>query len=231
MPEPSSGEHYMLLPLTRDKNISIGALSSFAAAKLTVVSKYGGGNMGVHLKLPPNFSLQLDSGDLVDKPALSHGPVWRNKEMSTCGKDRQPLLANGKTVAMESPIKVAPIDHFTPLGCTALTNVGYEPKFANDAFTFRETVEEMWQCFNKAKTEVKEKVPPGSEITEECHKVALATARVPMFASKSSGIKVAMPEGVESIDPAKYHAFLGIKEGEGEKARLLLRQCTSLLVM
>ena len=63
MPEPSSGKHYMLLPLTRDKNICIGALSTFVAARLTVVLKYGSGNMGVHLKLPPNFSLQLDSGD------------------------------------------------------------------------------------------------------------------------------------------------------------------------
>ena len=36
MPEPSSGDHYTLLPLTGDKNICIGALSTFVAAKLTV---------------------------------------------------------------------------------------------------------------------------------------------------------------------------------------------------
>ena len=48
MPESSSGNHYMLLPLTGDKNICIGALSSFAAAKLTVVSKHSDSNMGVH---------------------------------------------------------------------------------------------------------------------------------------------------------------------------------------
>ena len=34
MPEPSSGNHFTLLPLARDKNVSIGALSSFTAAKL-----------------------------------------------------------------------------------------------------------------------------------------------------------------------------------------------------
>ena len=78
----------------------------------------------------------------------------------------------------------------------------------------------MRQCLNKAKTEVTEKEPPGPEITKEHHKAALATARVPMFTSKSSGIPVVMPEGVESIDPAKYHAFLGVKEGEGEKVAM-----------
>ena len=46
---------------------------------------------------------------------------------------------NGDPVAMESPIKVALVDQFMPLQCTALTNVGYELKFVNDAFAFRET--------------------------------------------------------------------------------------------
>ena len=40
MPEPSSGNHYTLLPLASDKNICLGALSMFVAAKLTVASKY-----------------------------------------------------------------------------------------------------------------------------------------------------------------------------------------------
>ena len=88
--------------------------------------------------------------------------------------------------------------------------MGCEPKFTNDAFTFKETVMEMWQCLDKAKTEVK-------KITEEQHKAALASARAPMFASKSSDIAVVMPEGVDSVDPAKYRAFLGVKEDQWEK--------------
>ena len=157
MPKPSSGDHYMLLPLTVDKNITIGTLSSFTAAKLTVVSKHSGSNMGVHLKLPPNFSLQLDGDDLINKSALSCGPLWKNQELVIGGKDRQLLLVNGKTVVMEAPIKVVPVDQFMPLQCAALTNVGYEPKFVNDAFTFKETVAQMRQCLHKAKTEVKKK--------------------------------------------------------------------------
>ena len=76
---------------------------------------------------------------------------------------------------MESPIKVADVDQFTPLGCTALTNVGYEPKFANDAFSFRETVTEMWQHLDRTKTEAAERKPPKPMITKECHQEALAT--------------------------------------------------------
>ena len=69
------------------------------------------------------------------------------------GDDGRPLLENGDPVMMESPIKVALVDQYTPLNCAALTNVGYEPKFANDAFTFRETVAEMQQHLNRTKAE------------------------------------------------------------------------------
>ena len=48
----------------------------------------------------------------------------------------------------ECPIKVAAIDQFTPPDITALTNVGYEPKFVNDAFAFRESVVEMQERLN-----------------------------------------------------------------------------------
>ena len=55
MPEPSTGNHYTLLPLAGGKNICIGVLSSFAAAKLTVSSTHSSSSMGVHLKLPGRF--------------------------------------------------------------------------------------------------------------------------------------------------------------------------------
>ena len=121
-------------------------------------------------------------------------------------------------MAMESLIKVALVDQFTPLQCPALTNVGYEPKFANDAFTFRETVTEMRQCLNREKAAAAEKKPPEPMITDERHWEALATARTPMFASESSDIQVVFPPGSESVDPVKYCAFLGVKEGPGEGA-------------
>ena len=145
MPEPSSGDHYTLLLISGGKNICIGALLSFVAARLTVGSKYGGSKMGVHLKLPPSFGLQLDGNDLITKSAFCCSPIWKNADFMVCGEDKRPLLVNGDPVAMETPIKVAPVDQFTPVECTALTNVGYEHKFTNDAFSFRETVTEMWQ--------------------------------------------------------------------------------------
>ena len=222
MPEPSSGDHYTLLPLTGDKDICIGALSTFAAAKLMVASTHSSSSMGVHLKLPGRFGPDLDNNGLISEPALCRGPIWKNADFVVRGDDGRPLLENGDPVAMESPMKVAPIDQYTPLNCTALTNVGSEPKFANDAFAFRETVAEMWQCLDRTRAEVAKQTAAEQKvaepmITEECHQEALAAARVPMYASKTSNIKVAPMPGVQFVDPAKYQSFLGIKPDKGEE--------------
>ena len=80
MPEPSSGDHYTLLPLTRDKDICIGVLSTFVAAKLMVVSTHSSSGMGVHLKLPGRFGPDLDNDGLINKLALCCGPIWKNAD-------------------------------------------------------------------------------------------------------------------------------------------------------
>ena len=118
---------------------------------------------------------------------------------------------------MESPIKVVPVDQYMPLSCAALTNVGYEPKFVNDAFAFRETVVEMQQRLDRTKAEAAEQKQAEPMITEECHQEALAAAHVPMYASKTGDITVAPIPGVEFVDPAKYRSFLGIKQDKGEE--------------
>ena len=110
---------------------------------------------------------------------------------------------------MESPIKVALIDQFTPLNCTALTNVGYEPKFANDAFAFRESVMEMQQRLDRTRAEVAKQTAAEQKmaepmITEEHHQAALAAARVPLYASKTSNIEVTPMPDMQFIDPEKY---------------------------
>ena len=104
-----------------------------------------------------------------------------------------------------------------PLSCAALTNVGYEPKFANDAFAFRETVAEMRQRLDRTKAEAAEQQQAKPMITEECHQEALAAAHAPMYASKTSNIMVAPIPGMEFIDAAKYQSFLGIKQDKGEE--------------
>ena len=102
MPEPSTGNHYTLLPLAGGKNICIGALSSFVAAKLMVSSTHSSSGMGVHLKLPGRFGPDLDSDGLISEPALRRGPIWKNADFIVWGDDRRPLLVNGDPVAMES---------------------------------------------------------------------------------------------------------------------------------
>ena len=214
MPEPSSGNHCTLLPLTGNKDICIGVLSTFVAAKLMVASTHSSSGTGVHLKLPGRFGPDLDNEGLISEPALCHGPIWKNADFIVQGDDGRPLLENGDPVVMESPIKVALIDQFTPLNCTALTNVGYEPKFTNDAFTFRETVVEMQQHLDRTRAEVAKQTAAEQKaaeqkaaepmITEECHQEALAATRVPMYASKTSNIEVAAMPGMQFVDPAKY---------------------------
>ena len=189
MAEPSSGNHYTLLSLTGGKDITIGALSAFVAAKLTVASKHGNGNMGVHLKLPASFGPQPDSDDLITETALSRGPIWKNTE-------------------------------YTWLNCRAWTNMTYEPKFANDAFAFQETVAEMWQRLDRTIAEAVETKPPEPMVTDELHKEALAEAQTPMFVSKSSNIEVAPMMGVEFVDLEKYQAYIQARSNPGENATM-----------
>ena len=127
---------------------------------------------------------------------------------------------NGEPVVTETPIKVANIDQYTPLNCTAWTNVPYEPKFANDAFAFQETVMEMWQRLDRTKAEAAEMKPPEPMITDDLHREALAAAQTPMFTSKSSNIQVAPMPGVEFVDAAKYRAYIGAKSDPGEDAAM-----------
>ena len=173
--------------------------------------------MGVHLKFPGRFGSDLDNDDLFSKPALCHGPIWKNADFIVRGDDGQPLLENGDPVVIESPIKVAPVDQHRPLSCAALTNVGYEPKFANDTFAFRETVTEMQQCLDRTKAEAAEQKQAEPMITKEHHHEALAATCAPMYASKTSDITVAPIPSVEFVDAAKYRSFLGIKPDKGEE--------------
>ena len=197
----------------------MGALSAFAAAKLMIGSKHSGSNMGVHLMLPPSFGLQLDGKDLVIELALRCGPIWKNADFVICGEDGRLLLVNGNPVAMESSIKVAAVDQYTPVQCTALTNVGYEPKFANDAFAFQETVVEMQQCLDQEKTETPQEEQPKHMITDKRHQEVLAMAQTTAFTSTS--IQMVPPPGVIFVDPVKYRASLGVQEDQGEGAAMV----------
>ena len=157
MPQPSTSDNYTLLPLTGDPGICIGPLSAFTAARLTVASRHGWGDMGMKLKLLPNFSLQLNGGELINEAAFSQGPIWVNEELIVHGDNNRPLTITGQTVVMEIAVKMAPADQYMPAKCVVLTSVVYEPKSAKNAFALRETVAEMQQCYEKEKSEAKEK--------------------------------------------------------------------------
>ena len=79
---------------------------------------------------------------------------------------------------METTIKVTPVDQYMSLQCAALTSVAYEPKYANDTFVFKETVAEMWQHYEKEKSEAKGRKQPQlvPDSEEERHHQVLAAA-------------------------------------------------------
>ena len=102
-----------------------------------------------------------------------------------------------------------------------MTTVTYEPKFANNAFVFQETVTEMQQRLDRTKKEATEMKPPEPMITDELHREALAAAQTPMFGSKSSDIEVTPMPRVEFVDPVKYWAYIGVKSDPGEDAAMV----------
>ena len=80
----------------------------------------------------------------------------------------------------------------------------------------------MRQRLNRTKAEAAKQTAAEQKATEpmitnEHHQEALAATRVPMYASKTSNIKVAPMLGVQFIDAAKYRSFLGIKPDKGEE--------------
>ena len=130
------------------------------------------------------------------------------------------VLVNGEPMATESPITVVRVDQYMPVDCRAWTNMVYEPKFANDAFAFQESVAEMRQCLDRAKADSVKTKPPEPVVTDDVHQEALAMARTPMFVSKSSNIEVAPMLGVEFVDSVKYRAFIGARSEPGENAAM-----------
>ena len=85
-----------------------------------------------------------------------------------------------------------------------------------------ESVAEMRQHLDSTRAEVAKQTAAEQKvvepmITKERHQEALAAAHVPMYASKTSNIKVTPIPGVQFIDPAKYRSFLGIKPDKGEE--------------
>ena len=76
-PQPRGGKPYTLLPINSDPDIDRGPLHSFAATTLPIASREGcGGEMPVHVKLPPCFrSSKRVRTELLWEPSLLRGPL------------------------------------------------------------------------------------------------------------------------------------------------------------
>ena len=100
-PQLQRGKYFTLQPMNGDPDADRSPLSSFAAATLPVASREGcGGDMTIHIKLPPCFgSSKWPKMELIVESVLSRGPLWKNTNFVECnssgeiipGQTGQPL--------------------------------------------------------------------------------------------------------------------------------------------
>ena len=150
-PQPQGGRYFTLLPISGDSNIDLGPLHSFAAATLPVASREGhGGQMGVHVKLPPCFrSSKWAKMELIWEPALARGPLWENVHFIECNASSKMVPGqNGKPLCQELTINLAgpggKMEYMTTQqGCPPpLTLAACHPGW-DDYLDLNETVTEM----------------------------------------------------------------------------------------
>ena len=77
LPSTTGGKPYTLLPISGDPDVDRGPLHSFTATTLPIGSREGcGGEMPMHVKLPPCFrSSKRVRMELLWEPFLLRGPV------------------------------------------------------------------------------------------------------------------------------------------------------------
>ena len=144
MPEPTSGEHYTLLPVCGDAGATFGPVADFAAAVLTKGSTHVRIGSQVVVKLPGSFTRDTTSQGLADKEVYKRGPIWTNKQLVEMGEDDIPVIINGCTIAIEREIVVSKADIYTDTTVfEPLTLVACEPGFEPDYEEFTESVSEM----------------------------------------------------------------------------------------
>ena len=99
MPEPTNGEHYTLLPVCGDTEMTFGPVGDFAAAVLTKGSTHYRINQRVVVKLPGSFTRDTTSRGLVDKEVFDRGSIWTNNELVEMEADElTPVMVNGRTI-------------------------------------------------------------------------------------------------------------------------------------
>ena len=144
MPEPTNGEHYTLLPVSGYAGSTFGPVGDFAAAVLTKGSTHVRVNNQAVVKLPGSFTSDTASRGLIDEVVYQRGSIWTNKDLVEVGEDDEPVVINGRTIAVEREILVSKTDVYTDTTtCDPLTLVACEPGFEPDDGEFTESVSEM----------------------------------------------------------------------------------------
>ena len=109
-PRPWGGKPYTLLPISGNPDIDRGPLHSFTAATLPIASREGcGGEMPMHVKLPPCFrSSKRVRTKLLWEPSLLRGLLWKNTHFIECNASRVMVPGTtGKPLCQELTVNLA----------------------------------------------------------------------------------------------------------------------------
>ena len=101
MPEPSTGEHYTLLPVSGDANVTHGPVGDFAAAVLAMGSTHLQIGARLVVKLPGSFTHHSGDTGLVEEEVFQRGSIWENTNLVERDGDNSPVVRNGRTIALE----------------------------------------------------------------------------------------------------------------------------------
>ena len=83
--QPKRGKYYTMLPINSNPDMDRGPLRAFGAATLPIACREGHADMAVHIQLLPCFgSLKQPKMELIMKPMLSRGPLWKNTHFVQC---------------------------------------------------------------------------------------------------------------------------------------------------
>ena len=145
MPEPANGEHYTLLLVCGNTEMTFGPVGDFAAAVLTKGSTHYRINQRVVVKLPGSFTRDTTFRGLVDEEVFDRGSIWTNNELVEMEADElTPVVVNGRTFTMEREIFVSNTDVYTNTSAfQPLTLVTCEPGFEPGFDEYTETVAEL----------------------------------------------------------------------------------------
>ena len=170
-PQPRTGKYFTMLPINGDLDVDCSPLRTFAAATLPVASREGrGGDMVIHIKLPPCFGSSKQSKmELIVESVLSRGPLWKNTNFMECNSSSEIIPGQtGQELVISLGAPQTKLE-YTPTGpgcASPLTLTVCHPGW-DDYLDLSETLAEMAQHLMEEDGQLVKMPPKGDTIPKK----------------------------------------------------------------